>query len=293
MPARESGPSVNICKTRAPPPRRSPPPLQAPLRARRQGAAAPARAHPADLPRLRAPPARPPARARRAPARLRRGCTADVKSRCHRCCCCFGGNKRRLCGECRGGARAVWRWCQRTARRRRKRLVRSRVTRGCRLGCSLRVYLDRRARALRFVLRRLACCCRAAASSALSRGSWLRSRPSQERVCCLEPAWRSWRAPARRLQQFALPLWCRWTHFFLNCQNRLSEQANLDSKLKVEVCVRTGTKFVSEQGLRLNVRVSPWRLGGRAACVESLRGSEGDFKTGRGKERGNWERQNP
>ena len=54
--------------------------------------------------------------------------------------------------------------------------------------------------------------------------------------------------------------------FFLNCQNRLSEQANLDSKLKVEVCVRTGTKFVSEQGLRLNVRVSPWRLGGRAVC---------------------------
>ena len=45
---------------------------------------------------------------------------------------------------------------------------------------------------------------------------------------------------------------------------KLSEQivrtANLDSKLKVEVCVRTGTKFVSEQGLRLNVRVSPWRL---------------------------------
>ena len=85
------------------------------------------------------------------------------------------------------------------------------------------------------------------------------------------------------------------THFFLNCQNRLSEQANLDSKLKVEVCVRTGTKFVSEQGLRLNVRVSPWRLGGRAGCVliESVRGSEGDFKTGRGKERGNWECQSP
>ena len=87
---------------------------------------------------------------------------------------------------------------------------------------------------------------------------------------------------------------CR-AHFFLNCQNRLSEQANLDSKLKVEVCVRTGTKFVSEQGLRLNVRVSPWRLGGRAGCVliESVRGSEGDFKTGRGKERGNWECQSP
>ena len=37
---------------------------------------------------------------------------------------------------------------------RRKRHVRSRVTRSCRLECSLRVYLDRRARALRFVLRR-------------------------------------------------------------------------------------------------------------------------------------------
>ena len=38
----------------------------------------------------------------------------------------------------------------------------------------------------------------------------------------------------------------------------VSEQENLASKLKVEVCVRTGTKFVSEQGLRLTVRVSPW-----------------------------------
>jgi len=113
-------------------------------------------------------------------------------------------------------------------------------------------------------------CCRAAASSALSRGSSLRRRPSQERVCCLEPAWRSWRAPARRLQLFALsPAWCVCTHFFLNCQNRLSEQANLDSKLKVEVCVRTGTKFVSEQGLRLNVRVSPWLALGRTCCMLS------------------------
>ena len=98
-------------------------------------------------------------------------------------------------------------------------------------------------------------------------------------------------APARRLRpplRVALPL---GGAFLL----KLSEQANLDSKLKVEVCVRTGTKFVSEQGLRLNVRVSPWRLGGRAGCVliESVRGSEGDFKTGRGKERGNWECQSP
>ena len=140
---------------RAPPPRRSPPPICRLL----CGRGARRRRRPLEpipliclgcghrlLGRL--------ARARRAPARLRRGRTADVKSRCHRCCCCFGGDKRRLCGECRGGARAVWRWCQRTARRRRKRHVRSRVTRGCRLGCSLRVYLDRRARALRFVLRR-------------------------------------------------------------------------------------------------------------------------------------------
>ena len=42
---------------------------------------------------------------------------------------------------------------------------------------------------------------------------------------------------------------------------KLSEQivrtGELGLKLKVEVCVRTGTKFVSEQGLRLTVRVSP------------------------------------
>ena len=264
----ESGRSVNICKTAGASATASPIApayLQAPLRARRQAAAAPARAHPADLPRLRAPPARPPARARRAPARLRRGHTADVKSRCHRCCCCFGGNKRRLCGECRGGARAVWRWCQRTAQR-RKRHVRSRVTRGCRLGCSLRVYLDRRARALRFVLRRFGLLLPGRGFfPALSRGSWLRSRPSQERVCCLEPSWRSWRCSTVARSPF-------WRSRLANVPFlfKLSEQvvrtANLDSKLKVEVCVRTGTKFVSEQGLRLNVRVSPWRLGGRAVC---------------------------
>ena len=65
--------------------------------------------------------------------------------------------------------------------------------------------------------------------------------------------------------------------------------------MKVEVCVRTGTKFVSEQGLRLNVRVSPWLVGAweDVLYVESVRGSEGDFKTGRGKERGNWECQSP
>ena len=113
-----------------------------------------------------------------------------------------------------------------------------------------------------------ACCCRAAASSALSRGSWLRSRPSQERVCCLEPAWRSWRAPARRLQLFALPLGV--PHAFLF---KLSEQivrtANLDSKLKVEVCVRTGTKFVSEQGLGTPQRESVALALGRTCCVLS------------------------
>ena len=86
---------------------------------------------------------------------------------------------------------------------------------------------------------------------------------------------------------------CR-PHFFLNCQNRLSEQANY-SKLKVEVCVRTGTKFVSEQGLGTPQRESVALALGRTCCVcvESVRGSEGDFKTGRGKERGNWERQSP
>ena len=59
------------------------------------------------------------------------------------------------------------------------------------------------------------------------------------------------------------------THFFLNCQNRLSEQANLDSKLKVEVCVRTGTKFVSEQGLGTPQRESVALALGRTCCVLS------------------------
>ena len=138
-----------------------------------------------------------------------------------------------------------------------------------------------------------ACCCRAAASSALSRGSWLRSRPSQERVCCLEPSWRSWRCSCSTVARSPLgaPAWR--IPFLFKLSEQIVRTANLDSKLKVEVCVRTGTKFVSEQGLRLNVRVSPWRLGGRAVCVESVRGSEGDFKTGRGKERGNWECQSP
>ena len=227
----ESGRSVNICKTAGASATASPIApayLQAPLRARRQGAAAPARAHPADLPRLRAPPARPPARARRAPARLRRGRTADVKSRCHRCCYCFGGDKRRLCGECRGGARAVWRWCQRTARRRRKRHVRSRVTRGCRLGCSLRVYLDRRARALRFVLRRFGLLLPGrgffgsvagllAAEQTIPRARLL-PRASMAVLACSCST-----VTARRLQLFALPLGV-CAHFFLNCQNRLSEQ---------------------------------------------------------------------
>jgi hypothetical protein len=278
---------------RAPPPRRSPPPICRLL----CGRGARRRRRPLEpipliclgcghrlLGRL--------ARARRAPARLRRGRTADVKSRCHRCCYCFGGDKRRLCGECRGGARAVWRWCQRTARRRRKRHVRSRVTRGCRLGCSLRVYLDRRARALRFVLRRFGLLLPGrgffgsvagllAAEQTIPRARLL-PRASMAVLAC----------SCSTVTAVCAPAWCLRAFLF-----KLSEQivrtANLDSKLKVEVCVRTGTKFVSEQGLRLNVRVSPWRLGGRAVCVESVRGSEGDFKTGRGKERGNWECQSP
>ena len=281
---------------RAPPPRRSPPPICRLL----CGRGAKRRRRPLEpipliclgcghrlLGRL--------ARARRAPARLRRGRTADVKSRCHRCCYCFGGDKRRLCGECRGGARAVWRWCQRTARRRRKRHVRSRVTRGCRLGCSLRVYLDRRARALRFVLRRFGLLLPGrgffgsvagllAAEQTIPRARLLPRAIMAVLAlllldgCALPPSWRS------RLAN--LP-------FLFKLSEQIVRTANLDSKLKVEVCVRTGTKFVSEQGLRLNVRVSPWRLGGRAVCVESVRGSEGDFKTGRGKERGNWECQSP
>ena len=113
-----------------------------------------------------------------------------------------------------------------------------------------------------------ACCCRAAASSALSRGSWLRSRPSQERVCCLEPSWRSWRCSCSTVARSPLGAPAS-VPFFLNCQNRLSEQANLDSKLKVEVCVRTGTKFVSEQGLGTPQRESVALALGRTCCVLS------------------------
>ena len=116
-----------------------------------------------------------------------------------------------------------------------------------------------------------ACCCRAAASSALSRGSWLRSRPSQERVCCLEPSWRSWRCSCSTVARSPLgaPAWV--VPFLFKLSEQIVRTANLDSKLKVEVCVRTGTKFVSEQGLRLNVRVcrlGAW-VGGRAVCLLS------------------------
>ena len=77
-------------------------------------------------------------------------------------------------------------------------------------------------------------------------------------------------APARRLRA---PPWTpdsRAHHFFFKLSEHIVRTANLDPKLKVEVCVRTGTKFVSEQGLRLNVRVSPWRLGGRAVLRPSV-----------------------
>ena len=112
------------------------------------------------------------------------------------------------------------------------------------------------------------CCCRAAASSALSRGSWLRSRPSQERVCCLEPSWRSWRcstvarSPFWRSRLANLP-------FLFKLSEQIVRTANLDSKLKVEVCVRTGTKFVSEQSLRTPQRESVALALGRTCCVLS------------------------
>ena len=120
------------------------PPLQAALPARLQ--AAPARANP---PRPRSQPARPPGpRGKRPPdcdeAAAR---TSDAKIRCHSCCCCLGGEKRRLCGVCRGGGRAVRRRWERTAWQRRKR-VRSRAPRGRRLRCSVRVGLNCWARAL-------------------------------------------------------------------------------------------------------------------------------------------------
>ena len=108
--------------------------------------AAPARANP---PRPRSQPARPPGpRGKRPPdcdeAAAR---TSDAKIRCHSCCCCLGGEKRRLCGVCRGGGRAVRRRWERTAWQRRKR-VRSRAPRGRRLRCSVRVGLNCWARAL-------------------------------------------------------------------------------------------------------------------------------------------------
>ena len=58
-------------------------------------------------------------------------------------------------------------------------------------------------------------------------------------------------------------------HLSTYLPNRLSEQANLDSKLKVEVCVRTGTKFVSEQGLGTPQRESVALALGRTCCVLS------------------------
>ena len=166
------------------------------------------------------------------------------------------------------------------------------MTRGCRLGCSLRVYLDRRARALRFVLRRFGLLLPGrgffgsvagllAAEQTIPRARLL-PRASMAVLAC----------SCSTVTAVALPLG-GMDAFLFKLSEQIVRTANLDSKLKVEVCVRTGTKFVSEQGLRLNVRVSPWRLGGRAVCVESVRGSEGDFKTGRGKERGNWECQSP
>ena len=168
------------------------------------------------------------------------------------------------------------------------------MTRGCRLGCSLRVYLDRRARALRFVLRRFGLLLPGrgffgsvagllAAEQTIPRARLL-PRAIMAVLALLLLDGCAPRSPV------ALPL---GRAFLFKLSEQIVRTANLDSKLKVEVCVRTGTKFVSEQGLRLNVRVSPWRLGGRAVCVESVRGSEGDFKTGRGKERGNWECQSP
>ena len=62
---------------------------------------------------------------------------------------------------------------------------------------------------------------------------------------------------------------CWGPSVFLFVCRKTSDSPNLDSKLKDEVCVRTGAKCVSEQGLRFNVRVeSPWRLGGRAVWVD-------------------------
>ena len=113
------------------------------------------------------------------------------------------------------------------------------MTRGCRLGCSLRVYLDRRARALRFVLRRF--------------GLLLPGRGFFGSVAGLLAAEqtipRARLLPRAIMAVLALLDGCPFPLLALRLANvpflfKLSEQivrtANLDSKLKVEVCVRTG-----------------------------------------------------
>ena len=112
------------------------------------------------------------------------------------------------------------------------------MTRGCRLGCSLRVYLDRRARALRFVLRRFGLLLPGRGFFGSVAGL-LAAEQTIPRARLLPRAIMAVLA-LLLLDGCALPPWrSRWRILF-----KLSEQivrtANLDSKLKVEVCVRTG-----------------------------------------------------
>ena len=114
------------------------------------------------------------------------------------------------------------------------------MTRGCRLGCSLRVYLDRRARALRFVLRRFGLLLPGrgffgsvagllAAEQTIPRARLLPRAIMAVLALllldgCALPPWRS---------RLAAP-------FLFKLSEQIVRTANLDSKLKVEVCVRTG-----------------------------------------------------
>ena len=76
-------------------------------------------------------------------------------------------------------------------------------------------------------------------------------------------------APARRLRAPPLALPLGNLPFLFKLSEQIVRTANLDSKLKVEVCVRTGTKFVSEQGLGTPQRESVALALGRTCCVLS------------------------
>ena len=151
-------------------------------------------------------------RARRAPARLRRvltACTSDAKIRCHCCCCCLGGEKRRVCGVCRGGGRAVRPAAMRkdgVAAPQARSVARaprppSSVQRTCLTELGSRF-------AQCAAAGRRGYCRPAASSSAAARGSWLQhgTRPMRAHACpaLSTTSLRSWRCRAARATSSAL-----------------------------------------------------------------------------------------